>query len=167
MPIHYIKNVSPSEAKPKGVKIINADSEDAPDLPTEPEKIGYGNPPKHMQFKKGKSGNPSGRPRKPPRPLPRTSQDYLLRALDQPAMVTVNGKRQKTVVLDAVVMHLVHRAMKGDPKAIRELIRLMDGKALPEPRENGEWTPSEIVDNFWRELKKTSVKKKGDDHGDE
>jgi ribosomal protein L12E/L44/L45/RPP1/RPP2 len=29
----------------------------------EDEAVGYGNPPKHSQFKKGQSGNPAGRPK--------------------------------------------------------------------------------------------------------
>ena len=30
------------------------------------DKVGYGRPPKKNQFKKGQSGNPSGRPKKAP-----------------------------------------------------------------------------------------------------
>ena len=38
--------------------------------------VGYKNPPKHAQFKKGKSGYPSGRPKQAVRLLP---ADYLFR----------------------------------------------------------------------------------------
>lgn len=35
-----------------------------PPQPEDPDEayVGYGKPPKHTQFKKGKSGNPKGRP---------------------------------------------------------------------------------------------------------
>src|SRR5258707_1115486 len=50
-----------------------ADSSDHPqtDPPSQPQRsadqheIGYGKPPKHSQFPKGKSGNPGGRPKAP------------------------------------------------------------------------------------------------------
>jgi Family of unknown function (DUF5681) len=32
---------------------------------TQDYEVGYGKPPKTSQFKKGESGNPSGRPKKP------------------------------------------------------------------------------------------------------
>ena len=49
-----------------------ADSSEDPDIhlsePPEPPKdyrIGYGNPPRHAQFRKGVSGCPTGRPKRP------------------------------------------------------------------------------------------------------
>ena len=39
---------------------------------------GYGKPPKNGQFKKGQSGNPKGRPKKPSQPV---STAYLFRKI--------------------------------------------------------------------------------------
>lgn len=35
----------------------------APKTKTAPYNVGYGKPPRHTQFRKGRSGNPHGRPR--------------------------------------------------------------------------------------------------------
>src|SRR5579871_2575461 len=38
----------------------------SPDETSAPYEVGYGKPPRHTQFRKGQSGNPGGRPRRPP-----------------------------------------------------------------------------------------------------
>src|ERR1700730_17899503 len=49
-----------------------ADSDDPEIHPSEPQsdppayKIGYGKPPRHAQFRKGTTGCPTGRPKRPP-----------------------------------------------------------------------------------------------------
>lgn len=45
----------------------NANGPEGPKGPDERDyEVGYGKPPKHSQFKPGQSGNPEGRPAKPP-----------------------------------------------------------------------------------------------------
>src|SRR5258708_10829181 len=49
-----------------------ADSDDYNNHPSEPQsdpsdyKVGYGKPPRHAQFRKGTTGCPTGRPKRPP-----------------------------------------------------------------------------------------------------
>jgi hypothetical protein len=54
-------------------------------------KVGYGKPPKSGQFKKGTSGNPSGRPKKPT-----DSVSVLMRELD--SKFTIKESDQRKVI---------------------------------------------------------------------
>ena len=47
-------------------------------------KVGRGKPPLHSRFKKGQSGNPRG-------PRPKNLPALLVRALDEPVVVTTDG----------------------------------------------------------------------------
>jgi hypothetical protein len=55
---------------------------------------GYGKPPKSGQFKKGQSGSPKGRPKKPSRPV---SRAYLFRKVAN-EMVVVGAKSGKEIM---------------------------------------------------------------------
>jgi hypothetical protein len=76
-------------------------------------KVGYGNPPKHTQFEKGKSGNPEGRP-KGSRNFATVLQDELKRRVP----VTEDGKRKKITKREATAKQLANKAASGDLKAI-------------------------------------------------
>jgi hypothetical protein len=79
-------------------------------------KIGYGKPPKHTQFVKGKSGNPKGRPK--------GSQNLatlLEKIIRQRVSVTENGKSREMSKAEAILMQLVNKALKGDINATHEL----------------------------------------------
>lgn len=78
--------------------------------------IGYGKPPKHTRFAKGQSGNPSGRPQ--------GSQNLgtvLLKTMRQRIRVTENGQVRYITKLEAVIVQLVNKALRGDVNAIHEL----------------------------------------------
>lgn len=90
--------------------------------------VGYKNPPKETQFKKGHSGNPSGRPKR------RSSfSETFLAGLEKNIHVTVNGRQQSLCWLEALANLIVLGAAKGDRKMTRLLIDLLsrfDGKNL-------------------------------------
>jgi Family of unknown function (DUF5681) len=56
-------------------------------------KIGYGKPPRGRPFQKGQSGNPRGN----------NLSALLIAALNEPAYVTIDGKRRKITKREAIV----------------------------------------------------------------
>ena len=96
-----------------------------------PEKTGYGHPPKAHRFRKGESGNPSGRP-KGIRSLTRVLEEVLA----QDTTVRVRGRAKKMSKLDAMMRTLADGAVEGDPRILRLLlgeIRLAEQRAAKEP----------------------------------
>lgn len=71
-------------------------------------KVGKGNPPKHTQFKKGVSGNPNGRPKLP------DIKEALIKVL--------SDEQEGMTALEAVLKKLRQMAIKGDIRAIKELL---------------------------------------------
>jgi Family of unknown function (DUF5681) len=78
------------------------------------EKVGYGKPPKKNQFKPGKSGNPSGRP-KVHLPL----HEIVLKEAHSPISLKLNGKQVKSTKIEVVTQQLLNKAMKGDNASMK------------------------------------------------
>jgi hypothetical protein len=72
------------------------------------------NPPKHTQFKKGQSGNPKGRPK-----LPDISEALAKILADE---------KDGTTALEATLMALRSKAVKGDIRAAEALLDRAFGK---------------------------------------
>jgi len=83
-------------------------------------EVGYGKPPKHAQWPKGKSGNPKGRP-KGSRGL-RTDLD---RELETKLTITVQGKEITGRAQQLMLHMLSRRAAHGDVRASRILLDLV------------------------------------------
>jgi hypothetical protein len=83
-------------------------------------EVGYKKPPRNTQFRKGKSGNPAGRPKRTV-----NVQASLHNALSEPVIVRVDGKPTKMSSLDAGLLNLRTNMLKGDPKAFAILVKLM------------------------------------------
>jgi hypothetical protein len=103
-----------------------ADSDDPDIRPSEPQsdpsdyKVGYGKPPRHAQFRKGSTGCPSGRPKRPPG----ISIKEILDG-DQ------RGKNGEVISRrEAYVIALVKEASTGNQKAFSKFMKLMHRSGL-------------------------------------
>ena len=80
-------------------------------------EVGYGKPPLHTRFRKGRSGNPRGRPRR------KTDlASLLIEALDRPN--AAEGRNRGTE-RETIVAALVERSASGDLPATKLLFELM------------------------------------------
>jgi hypothetical protein len=89
--------------------------------PSRPYQVGYKHPPAAFRFRKGVSGNPEGKRKRPKAPNLRTD---LQRALNQTIR---SGRQQKTLSKGAAgIEHLVDQWAKGDRHARRDLVVLCE-----------------------------------------
>jgi hypothetical protein len=98
-------------------------------------EVGYGKPPRHTQFKPGCSGNPRGRPKDS-----KNLSTLLHEALNEPVVVTENGRRRKVSKRQAVIKQLVNRSAQGDLKAMQMLFG-----TIQEIEHRGEGEPAETT----------------------
>ena len=80
----------------------------------EDDEIGYRKPPKSGQFKKGISGNPSGRPKKP-----LDSASELMKELQSKVIINEKGKRKVITKSVGINRQVVNKALSGNLPAIR------------------------------------------------
>jgi Family of unknown function (DUF5681) len=77
-------------------------------------EVGYGKPPRSTQFRKGVSGNPKGRPKKP--------LDFDQESLrESRSLITLNenGQRRRISKLAAVIKQMMNKAMSENTSAAR------------------------------------------------
>lgn len=90
-------------------------------------KVGYGKPPKHTQFRKGQSGNPRGRKPKmePSRTKLQQQMDFLAIA-EEEITITMNGKPKKVSGFQAAVLKLQQKVLSGDKHAMTLYFQMAD-----------------------------------------
>jgi hypothetical protein len=84
--------------------------------------VGYGKPPVHSRFRKGRSGNPSGRPR---RKSTERAKDIALQEAYRLVPVREGDKIVKMPALQAVHRSQIALAAKGNGPAQRAVLRVV------------------------------------------
>ncbi len=120
--------------------------------------VGYGKPPKSGQFKKGKSGNPKGRP-KGTKNLKSDLQDEL----GEKIVISESGKTKKISKQKALVKGIAAKAIGGNVPAMKVLLDLIvrvtqdDPDSIPE--ESLSAADKQILENFKSEILKSAPRK--------
>jgi hypothetical protein len=96
--------------------------------PAQDYDVGYSKPPRQYRFAKGRSGNPSGRPKANSRDL----STLLRKALEEKVIVNENGRRKTVPKIEAMTKQLVNKATAGDARSIKLLVELLSQTPEPE-----------------------------------
>lgn len=81
------------------------------------DRVGYGRPPVHTQFKKGQSGNPTGRPKG------RKNIGVMFNEIVYAKIKVREGDRVRSIPkIQAAFEVMINHALKGDLRSIAKLI---------------------------------------------
>ena len=83
-------------------------------------EVGYCNPPERTRFKRGRSGNPLGRPKGT-----LNMATVLERTLREKLVIEEDGKRKVVSRLEAAIRQLTSKAASGELKALQLLSALV------------------------------------------
>jgi hypothetical protein len=106
-----------------------------------PYAVGYGKPPLATRFRKGCSGNPTGRPKRA-----RGVRTLVAEALAQRVVIREGGKTSEVSKSEALVISLVTKALQGDMRATEQVLRLMQEQGEPPARSGG--LTVHVIDRF-------------------
>lgn len=81
--------------------------------------VGYRSPPKHSRFKKGRSGNPTGRPRQAARRLSTT--ELFSKVAHEEIAIEVESRQLRMTRWEALVRQIQAMALKKNASAARLL----------------------------------------------
>jgi hypothetical protein len=104
------------------------------------ERVGYGHPPAASRWKKGQSGNPSGRKKG----SPNLATD-LVAELSEIIQINEGGSPRKITKQRALLKSLAARGIQGDAKAANLILGLM--MKLLEPDRSAEAAPVDLSAN--------------------
>ena len=121
------RNSEPRRRARPAASISFATAADAHATEKKPDyAVGYAKPPRHSQFQAGRSGNPRGRP-KSAKGLKTIVRETMVAKVS----VRTAGGEKKMSRMEAVLHKTIELGMKGNPRALAQLISLY-ASAVPE-----------------------------------
>ena len=118
-------------------------------------EVGYGKPPKHSRFRKGRSGNPSGRPKGT-----KNLRTDLHEELNEKIAIREGASERQISKQRALVKSLLAQAIKGDTRASSVLVNMILRVLGAEPEAPDESPLSaeerEILKTLERRLERTT-----------
>lgn len=82
-------------------------------------QVGYRRPPLASRFKKGKSGNPKGRPK-----ASKNTRTLFGEEFDRVVTVREGGVERRITMRQAVIRQQMNKGAQGDPRAARLLLEM-------------------------------------------
>ncbi len=126
-------------------------------------EVGYGKPPKHSQFKKGRSGNPKGRPQGA-----KGVRASIMRELERKVTIREGGQEVTISKAEAVAKRITNKALGGDMGASKMLLQF-DAEQAQQVEVDGEQIGQTILPDQTDEavLKYFAQKVRENDFGSE
>lgn len=114
-----------------------------------PYEVGYKKPPAENRFKKGRSGNPRGRPKGAKNKVRALNEERLKSIITEEAYRTIKineGNKQVTVPMaQAIVRSLAHNAVKGNTRAQRLFSEMLNATEAADKKHHDEWLETAIT----------------------
>jgi hypothetical protein len=118
-------------------------------------EVGYGKPPRHSRFKKGKSGNSSGKSK---------SQKGLKQLLHEEGekliKIVENGHEQTLAKKELIAKAIIAKACKGDLAAAKFIVSQLASSEQQTPTSNFSWDEEEEA--LLEEIRKAVKEEEGE-----